>query len=48
MELTCLQESLDRGLNIVSRAVAIRSTLPITQNILLATDNGRLKLVATN
>lgn len=48
MELTCLQENLDRGLNIVSRAVATRATLPITQNILLATENGRLKLVATN
>ncbi len=48
MKLTCLQENLDRGLNIVSRAVATRSTLPITQNILLATDNGRLKLAATN
>jgi len=48
MKLTCLQENLDRGLNIVSRAVATRSTLPITQNILLATDKGRLKLAATN
>jgi DNA polymerase-3 subunit beta len=48
MKLTCLQENLNRGLGIVGRAVAIRTTLPITQNVLLATDNGRLKLVATN
>ncbi len=48
MKLTCLQENLNRGLSIVGRAVATRTTLPITQNVLLATDDGRLKLVATN
>jgi len=48
MKLTCLQENLNRGLNIVGRAVATRTTLPITNNVLLATDGGRLKLVATN
>lgn len=48
MKLTCLQENLSRGLGIVSRAVATRTTLPITNNILLSTDQSRLKLVATN
>jgi len=48
MKLTCLQENLSRGLGIVGRAVATRTTLPITNNILLATDQGRLRLVATN
>ena len=48
MKLTCLQENLNRGLGIVGRAVATRTTLPITNNVLLATDDGRLKLVATN
>jgi DNA polymerase-3 subunit beta len=48
MKLTCLQENLNRGLAIVGRAVATRTTLPITNNVLLATDDGRLKLVATN
>jgi DNA polymerase-3 subunit beta len=48
MRLSCLQENLNRGLNIVGRAVATRTTLPITNNVLLATDEGRLKLVATN
>ncbi len=48
MKLTCLQENLSRGLGIVGRAVATRTTLPITANILLATDKNRLKLVATN
>jgi DNA polymerase-3 subunit beta len=48
MKLTCLQENLKRGLSIVSHAVAGKSTLPVLSNILLATDNGRLKLAATN
>ena len=48
MKLTCLQENFNRGLSIVGRAVATRTTLPITNNVLLATDDGRLKLVATN
>lgn len=48
MKLSCLQENLNKGLSTVGRAVATRSTLPITNNVLLATDQGRLKLVATN
>jgi DNA polymerase-3 subunit beta len=48
MKLTCLQENLNRGLSIVGRAVATRTTLPITNNVLLAAEGGRLKLVATN
>jgi DNA polymerase-3 subunit beta len=48
MKLSCLQENLNKGLNVVGRAVATRSTLPITNNVLLATDRSRLKLVATN
>ena len=48
MKLSCLQENLDRGLSVVGRAVATRTTLPITNNVLLATDQSRLKLVATN
>lgn len=48
MKLSCLQENLNKGLNTVGRAVAARSTLPITQNILLAAEQSRLKLAATN
>jgi len=48
MRLSCLQENLNRGLSVVGRAVATRTTLPITNNVLLATDQSRLKLVATN
>ena len=48
MKLSCLQENLARGLGVVGRAVASRSTLPITQNVLLRTDQGMLMLSATN
>lgn len=48
MRLSCLQENLTRGLSIVGRAVAARTTLPIAQNVLLETDDGRLRLSATN
>jgi DNA polymerase-3 subunit beta len=48
VRVSCLQENLSRGLNIVGRAVSPRSTLPVLGNILLATDEGRLKLAATN
>ncbi len=49
MKVSCLQENLAKGLSIVSRAVAPRTaTLPVLTHILLATDNGRLKIAATN
>lgn len=48
MKVSCMQENLAKGLSIVSRAVAARSTLPVLSNILLSTDQARLKLSATN
>ncbi len=48
MKVTVLQESLAHGLSIVSRAVSPRSTLPVLSNVLVATDEGRLRLSATN
>jgi DNA polymerase-3 subunit beta len=39
---------LARGLSLVSRAVSPRSTLPVLSNVLIATDEGRLRLSATN
>lgn len=48
MKASCLQENLAKGLSIVGRAVASRSTLPVLSNVLVATDNGQLKLSATN
>lgn len=48
MRVSVKQENLAHGLSIVSRAVAARSTLPVLANVLLATDDGRLRLSATN
>ncbi len=48
MRVSVLQENLARGLSIVSRAVSPRSTLPVLANVLIATDEGRLRLSATN
>ncbi len=48
MKVTVLQEKLAHGLAVVSRAVSPRSTLPVLSNVLVATDEGRLRLSATN
>lgn len=48
MKISCLQENLAKGLSVVGRAVGTRSTLPQASHVLLASDEGRLKLVATN
>ena len=48
MKISSLQENLAKGLSVVGRAVAARSTLPQDSHVLLASDEGRLKLVATN
>jgi DNA polymerase III subunit beta len=48
MKLTVLQENLARGLSTVAKAVSPRSTLPVLANILIASDEGRLRLSATN
>jgi DNA polymerase-3 subunit beta len=43
-----MQENLARGLQVVSRAVSSRSTLPVLGNVLLRTEDAGLKLTATN
>jgi DNA polymerase III subunit beta len=48
MKLSCMQENLNKGLGIIGRAVATRTTLPITQNVLISTDQSQLRLAATN
>ena len=45
---SCLQENLEKGLNIVTKAIPTKSALPILSNVLITTENGRLKLSATN
>jgi DNA polymerase-3 subunit beta len=48
VKLSVMQENLARGLQVVSRAVSARSTLPVLNNVLLRTEDGGLKLTATN
>ncbi len=48
MNVVCLQENLRRGLALVSHAVSSRSTLPALSTVLMETDQGRLKLAATD
>ena len=48
MKISCLQENLKRGLSIVSRAVSPHSMMPITQNVLLTTEQSMLRISATD
>jgi len=48
MKVIVKQDQLAQGVGTVSRAVSTRSPLPVLANILLQTDDGRLKLSATN
>ena len=48
MKISLLQENLNTALGHVSRFVSSKTQLPILSNILLSTDNGRLRLSATN
>jgi len=48
VKVSCLQETLQKALAQVSRAVATKTALPVLSNVLLSTDDGRLKIAATN
>ena len=48
MKVFVNQQQLAHCVSMVSRAVSPRSTLPVLSNILIKTDNGRLRLSATN
>ena len=48
MKVSCLQDQLQRAIAQVSRAVASKTALPVLSNVLIATDDGRLKISATN
>jgi len=48
VNVSCLQENLQRALAQVSRAVATKTALPVLSNVLLSTDDGRLRIAATN
>ncbi|MBU1016676.1 MAG: DNA polymerase III subunit beta [Patescibacteria group bacterium] len=48
MKFTVLHSDLLKGINVVSKAVSFRGSLPILGNILIQSDAGRLKLCATD
>lgn len=48
MKLSCTQENLNQAVNIASRFVGTRVTLPVLSNILLKTEEGRLKISSTD
>ena len=48
MKVICTQENLKNGLLTVARIISTSNTLPILNNILLKTENGLLKVSATN
>jgi DNA polymerase-3 subunit beta len=48
VKLVVTQENLARGLQVVSRAVSTRSSVPVLNNVLLRTEDAGLKLTATN
>lgn len=48
MKITCLKDNLSKGLSIVSKAIPIKHSMPVLSNVLLSTEDGRLKLTGTN
>ena len=48
MKITINQKNLKKALNLVEKVVSKNTSLPILNNILLKTENGRLKVSATN
>ena len=48
MRVSCQQDDLHRGLSAVARAIPARTTLPITQHVLLEADDGAITLSATD
>ncbi|MFA7244269.1 MAG: DNA polymerase III subunit beta [Patescibacteria group bacterium] len=48
MKATILQSNFSKAINVVSRVVGTRTTLPVLNNILLSIDKGKIKLSATD
>lgn len=48
MRVTCMQDRLASGINVVRRAVAKNSPYPILSNIYVGAENGALQLAATD
>lgn len=48
MKLSILQESLSQAVGTAARSASLKASLPILNHLLLSTDQGRLKVAATN
>jgi len=48
MQITCLQEKLKQALNITERIIGRNLTLPILNNLLLTTEDNKLRVSSTN
>ncbi len=48
MKLVCTKDNLKKGLFVVSRVVGVGNPLQVLNNILVKTDEGRIKLSSTN
>jgi len=48
MKITCTQENLNQGLNIVSHIASKNTSLPILNNVLIKAEKGVLNLITTN
>ncbi|HAZ29672.1 TPA: DNA polymerase III subunit beta [candidate division WWE3 bacterium] len=48
MKLKCTQENLSKGLAVASKAVSVKSTLPVLGNFLLTAKTGVFKISASN
>lgn len=48
MKLICTKDNLKKGLYVVSRVVGVGNPLQVLNNILVKTDQGRIKLSSTN
>jgi len=48
MQIICLQEKLKQALNITERIIGRNLTLPILNNLLLSTEDNKLKISSTN
>lgn len=48
MKVSVLQENLAKGLSIVGKAISTRPAMNVLGNVLMETEEGRLKLAATN
>ena len=48
MRFSCLSENLAKGLSIVSKAVSTKGSLPVLAHVLLKTEDGKVKLAATD